>query len=402
MRRRYRILHAITTFPVSSGAAENTKLTTNLLDRSRFEPFLATLLGQSMEPEVAPDVVRIPLVWLRRPINPVVDLRALAELYDVIRRFRFDVVHTHNAKDGIVGRWAAHLARTPAIVHTIHNVSFQSSTSRIVNEGHAIQERWAARITDRLLAVSRETSAKYLAKGVGRAEQYRTVYSGLDLTRYADDGRSSAARRRELGLPHLPGPWIGWLGRFNPQKDPLTFVRAAHLVAAELPGVQFVVCGDDPLNVSLEQAARALAAELGISRAMHFLGFHRDVATVLRSVDVVMHSSRYEGMGRTVCEALACERPVAGTAVDGVVEVVETGRRGGFLAPPGDPAELAKAVLRLLRDPSLARALARSGREWVERHLSADTMVRTIEEVYEELMDPDRQPLAGRSNVTRQ
>ena len=385
--RRYRVLHAITTFPLSSGAAENTKLTINLLDRRRFEPFLATEPGQSMDSEVAPDVARIPLRWLRRRINPVVDLCALAELYHVIRRFRFDVVHTHNAKDGILGRWAAHLAKTPAIVHTIHNVSFQASTSRIVNKLHAIQERWAANITDRLLAVSRETSAKYLARGIGQAQKYRTVYSGLELARYADDGRPAAARRRELGLPDRPGPWVGWLGRFNAQKDPLTFVRAAHLVAAELPDVQFVVCGDDPLNASLERAARGLAVELGISGAMHFLGFRRDVATVLRSVDLVMHSSRYEGMGRTVCEALACERPVAGTGVDGVVELVQSGRRGGFLAPPGDPAGLANAALRLLYDPSLARSLAQLGREWVERHLSAETMVRSIEEVYQDIIE---------------
>jgi len=216
--RRYRILHVITTFPLSSGAAENTKLTINLLDRSRFEPFLATPPGQSMEPEVAPDVVRIPLRWLRRPINPAVDLFALVELYRVIRRFRFDVVHTHNAKDGILGRWAAHFAKTPAIVHTIHNVSFQASTSHLVSDLLAIQERWAAQITDRLLAVSGETSAKYLGRGIGQAEQYRIVYSGLDLPRYADDGRPAAIRRRELGLPDRPGPWVGWLGRFNKQR----------------------------------------------------------------------------------------------------------------------------------------------------------------------------------------
>src|SRR3989442_8734962 len=87
--RRYRVLHTITIFPLSSGAAENTKLTLNLLDRRRFEPFLATAPGQSMDAEVAPDVVRIPLRWLRRPINPAMDLSALGELYNAMRRFRF-------------------------------------------------------------------------------------------------------------------------------------------------------------------------------------------------------------------------------------------------------------------------------------------------------------------------
>src|SRR5262245_44759570 len=108
--RRYRILHTITLFAQSSGAAENTKLTLNLLDRQRFEAFLATAPGQSMDGEVAADVIRVPLKFLRRPINPLTDLSALAELYRTIRRFRFDAVHTHGAKDGILGRWAARLA----------------------------------------------------------------------------------------------------------------------------------------------------------------------------------------------------------------------------------------------------------------------------------------------------
>jgi len=111
------------------------------------------------------------------------------------------------------------------------------------------------------------------------------------------------------------------------------------------------------------------------------------VANILRSVDIIMHSSRYEGMGRLVCEALACERPVAGTAVDGVVEVIESGRRGGILAPPGDPAALATATIRLLTDTAFARTLASSGHGWVVQHLSAERMVQRIEEIYLGLLD---------------
>jgi len=383
---RRRVLHTITTFAVSSGAAENTKLTLNLLDRKCFEPFVATTPGQSMDAEVAPDVVRLPARWLRRSISPAADMRAFVELYRLIRRFRFDIVHTHNAKDGILARWAAHLAGVPAIVHTIHNVSFQASRSSIINWIYARHEAWASRVTERLLSVSSELTAKCLKMGIGRPDQYRTVYSGLDLARYADDGRPPAELRAALRLPDRSGPWVGWLGRFNSQKDPLTFIRAAHLVAKDVPGVQFVVCGDDPLRISLEDTARVLAVELGLADAMHFLGFRRDVSIVLRSVDVVMHSSRYEGMGRVVCEALACERPVAGTAVDGVVEAIDSGRRGGLLVPCGDPAALAHATIRLLENKGLAQALARAGREWVERTLSAEEMVRTIEQVYRDLL----------------
>jgi glycosyltransferase involved in cell wall biosynthesis len=177
------------------------------------------------------------------------------------------------------------------------------------------------------------------------------------------------------------------MGRFNPQKDPFTFIRAAQLIVARLPGVQFIVCGDDPLEPSLEAEARALAIELGLSEVMHFLGFRRDVTNTLRSVDMLMHSSRYEGMGRVICEALACERPVAGTAVDGVAEVIDSGRRGGLLVPPGEPIALAEATLRLLQNKVLARDLARTGCQWVMQKLSAEVMVREIESVYRELLD---------------
>jgi len=382
VNQRLRVLHTITTFPTSSGAAESTKLTLNMLDRSRFEPYLATQAGQAMDQELSPDVGRIVLRWLQRPLNPIKDVAAFVELYRVIRTGRFDIVHTHNAKDGILARWAAHRAGVPAIVHTIHNVSFQASGSKLANQLYALQERWAAHVTGRLLAVSSENTVKYLAKGIGHPELYRTVYSGLDLGKYASELRTPRECRGSLSLPEREGPWIAWLGRFTEQKDPLTFVRAARVVADAVPGVQFVVCGDDPLGRSLESASRSLATTLGLAEQMHFLGFIRNVSTVLHAVDLVMHSARYEGMGRVVCEALACGRPVAATAVDGIREVIQSGRRGGILVGPGNPRTLGEAAVELLSNRRLADDLARSGQEWVQANLGADAMVRSIESVY--------------------
>lgn len=386
MTRRFRVLHLITLFPLSSGAAENTKLTVNSLDRSRFDVSLGTSPGQSMDCEVAADVKRVHLPWLKRAVHPLTDALAFWSLVRMLRRERYDVVHTHNAKDGILGRWAAFVAGVPAIIHTVHNVSFRASKSRFINSFYAWQERLAARVTHRILAVSEQNARSYLSRGIGRPEQYRTVYSGLDLARYSDASRSRAENREVLSLPSVSGPWVGWIGRFNPQKDPLAFVLAARQVKDRIPDVQFVVCGDDPLRPSLEGATRALAQEVGLSESMHFLGFQRDIATVLRSVDVVMHSSLYEGMGRTICEALACERPVAATAVDGVVEVIVSGERGGLLVPPRDPEALAAATCRLLTERDLSDRLARAGREWVERELSSEKMVDGINAIYLELL----------------
>ncbi len=378
-----RILHLVTTFHESSGAAENTRLTLNGLDRARFQPVLGVPAVGSVTTQVKPDVEIVPLRHLRRSLHPYHDAAALAEIVGVIRRHRIDLVHTHNAKDGVLGRWAARLAHRPA-VHTIHNVSFRASTSALVNSGYALAERLTAPITARLLAVSTENSRVYLARGIGRPEQFLTVYSGLALERYGADPRSPRDIRASMGLPDEPGPWIGWFGRFNHQKDPLTFVRAARLVRDAFPGARFVVCGDDPLGDALEGPVKALATELDLLHAMHFLGFRRDLPSVIQAVQLVMHSSSYEGMGRVICEALASRRPVVGTAVDGVVEVVVSGERGGLLVPPGQPAALAQASISLLQDPVRAALLAGRGRDWIAEHVSADAMVAAIERVYDE------------------
>ena len=392
MSSRYRVLHLITSFQTWSGAAENTKLTLDGLDRSHFEPFLGTgppRPDHSTQQQVAADVRRIPIRWLTRPISPVADAAAFVEILGAIRRYRFDVVHTHNAKDGILGRWAAFYAGVPAIVHTIHNVSFEAATNPFARAQYALQERWAARITDRMLTVSKQNTTKYLNRGIGRPEQYRTVYSGLDLTRYAPDRRAPTELRAALGLPPRPGPWVGWVGRFSPQKDPVTFLRAAREIACAMPTVQFVVCGNTS-DVKVERDPRLVAQDLGLNDTVHFLGFRRDVADVFGAVDLVMHSSRYEGMGRVVCEAMACNRPVAGTAVDGVVEAIVSGERGGILVPPGDHNKLAVAALELLRHPALAQELAEAGRRWVEHNLSHEAMVATIEAVYGEVLSSRR------------
>src|SRR6266478_3716133 len=134
---RTRVLHIMTTFSISSGASENTRLTLNSLPRDRFELFLALPPGQNMEPLVAADVTRLPVGHLVRPLRPWLDIAAFVQIYRLCRTWRFDVVHTHNSKDGVLGRWAAHLAGVQVVVHTIHNLSFRASRHAYVNRLYA-------------------------------------------------------------------------------------------------------------------------------------------------------------------------------------------------------------------------------------------------------------------------
>ncbi len=334
-------------------------------------------------PELAKDVKLLAIPHLIRRIRPWSDVLAFVETYRLCRKWRFDVVHTHNAKDGVLGRWAAHLAGVPVLVHTIHNISFRASRRPSINKVYAVLERFTASVTNAFLGVSRENVRDYLKRGIGTESQYRIVYSGLELDRYKVSMTKEESRQM-LGLPSNTRV-VGWVGRLNYQKDPITFVRAARLIADRLPNIRFVVCGDDPLAEDLAKTVHRLVDELSLADHLVFLGFRSDLPDVFQAVDCVMHSSRYEGMSRTVCEALLCHKPVAATAVDGVREVIIPGQRGGFLAPSEDPAALAEATLTLLNDPERARSLAESGRAWVEQNLSAGRMVEEIANVYSQL-----------------
>jgi len=381
LTRRRRVLHITTTFCTWAGSAENTRLTVNLLPRDRYEVYLAVPPSNEAEPSVADHVQRISIPDLERSIRPWRDFKTFLHIYALCRKWRFDVVHTHNSKDGILGRWAARLAGVPVVVHTIHNISFRAAKYALINRLYLVLERLTAKVTTLLFAVSSENVREYRRRGVGTANQYRVVYSGLELNRYAGTLSRSEARRR-LGLP-LSAPIVGWFGRFNPQKDPLTFVRAAEQVMRALPGLQCVLCGNEPFGGDLSRRVRQLAHQLGILNRMHFLGFREDLPSIIPAVDVVMHSSRYEGMGRIVCEALLCGRPVAGTDVDGVREVIVSGVRGGILVPPGNAEALANVAVRLIQDEAYAQELAMAGREWVKAHLSAENMVNEIDASYE-------------------
>jgi glycosyltransferase involved in cell wall biosynthesis len=392
-----RVLHVITTYGPVAGAAQNTLITVNNLPSAHFNRFIALPSVDVLGEALASDVVPISIPHLVRPIRPWSDFLAFWELYRLCRKERFDVVHTHNAKDGFLGRWAAWLAGVPVVIHTVHNLSFRASRYAVMNRFYAALERVSARITSALLCVSTENVRDSLKQGIGSPSQYRVVYSGLEFERYRVSKTQEEARQ-DLCIP-TGGPVVGWFGRFNYQKDPITFIKAARIIADRIPHVSFLVCGADPLGEDMSREVQDLIRSLSLTDHVHLLGFRNDLPLILKAVDCVMHSSRYEGMGRTVCESLLCHRPVIATNVDGVREVIISGERGGLLVPTENPTALAEATLQLLSDPAWASRLASAGYQWVERNLSATQMMDAIVELYRQLlMTSPGEPLRARSS----
>ena len=380
---RIPVLHIITRLIVG-GAQENTMLTAVLLDPSRCAVDVVSGPQTGSEGSLIEEFRTrdIPLTIepaLVREINPLKDLLALFRLTRFIRRGRYTIVHTHSSKAGILGRWAAYLAGTPIIVHTVHGWGHHDRQSPLVRRSYILLERVTQRITDKLIVVSPRNIEKGLADGIGTPEKYITIRSGIELDRFRRPSRSREDVRAELGIP-VDSAVVGTVTRLSPQKAPLDFLDAAAHVAAQQPNVHFVIVGDGPLRADVE----AQVVTLKLTERIHLTGLRRDVPDLLHSFDIFALSSLWEGLPRVLPQAMAAGLPIVATAVDGNAEAVTDGVNG-LLTPPGDPQAMAAALLRLLDNPSLHRKMGEAGRTRADE-FGARKMVSDIAALYEKLL----------------
>jgi glycosyltransferase involved in cell wall biosynthesis len=392
--KRVKVLHVITHLGVG-GATDNTLMTLAGHRRDRYEVHLAAgILSDSdnytewrNRAEDAADVTfRLP--DLRREFSPLADLRAIRALSKLIREQQYDVVHTHCSKAGFLGRIAARRASCPVVVHTCHAFAWQvadagsKSTPRRLLSSAARRvflqmDRYAATLSDALITVSDLNRKMAVAVGLAPAEKLTTIHSGIDLTA-SKDAPSRDDLCRSLGLDPSQ-PVVGTVGRLATQKDPLTFVRAAKLVLDRKPAAQFIMIGNGPLEREVKEA---VGSDLGI----RMLGHREDVREILTVLHAFVLSSRWEGLGRALTEAVGTGIPVAATAVDGIPELISHGVTG-LLSPPGDAEALADNILWLLDHRDEALRMAERARTRVVREWGVDQMVQQIEALYEDLLE---------------
>jgi glycosyltransferase involved in cell wall biosynthesis len=375
---RLRVCHLITKLELG-GAQQNTLYTVSHLDRERFEPSLIAGPGglldaeaarlQGVSFEVSPNLVREVVPWR--------DLLALGDLVRRLRRLAPHVVHTHSSKAGIVGRAAAALAGVPAIVHSVHGWGFHPFQTAAQRRLFVAAERLAAAVTTHWVTVSRANAAEGLARGILSPGRWEVIRSGIALQRFSQPARQ-AGLHGELAL--APGvPLVGMVACLKPQKAPVDFVEVAAAVARADPRPHFVLAGDGELRGEVERAVE----RAGIAQRFHLLGWRRDPETVIGSLDVLVLTSRHEGLPRVLPEAMAAGKPVVATAVDGSPEAVADGVNGRLHAV-GDVDGMARSVTELLEAPGLAARFGRAGRaraaEW-----DIDRMVREQESLYARL-----------------
>jgi glycosyltransferase involved in cell wall biosynthesis len=377
-RDRVKVLHVITKFV--DGAGGNTLLSVLGADQRRFEVWVAGAPGGPLWSRAeGAGVKTVHVTNMRAPIAPLRDLRAVFELFRLMRRERFTIVHTHSSKAGFVGRVAAFLSRTPIVVHTIHGFSWHDYMTPARRSVYVLLERLVRPVTDAFLAVAPQVANEAVAVGVAPASRVSVVPSAVELSTIPDAPDPHV--RDELGVAH-DVPLVGTVGRLDFQKAPLDFIRMASHLGKSWPDARFVMVGEGEL---LDEA-RAESARLGVD--VHFTGYRSDASRVAAAFDVYVVSSVYEGLGRSLCEALASGRPVVATSVNGVVDVVEPGVTG-LLASPRSPRQLAECVSWLLDNPDQAKAMGEAGRERVRRLFDPALMCDLIDRAYMRLLEPN-------------
>ncbi|HEV2452876.1 MAG TPA: glycosyltransferase family 4 protein [Verrucomicrobiae bacterium] len=382
-----RVTHIITRLIVG-GAQENTWSTVEGL--RRFPGVDVSLVSGpstgpegSLEPEarsILGEQHFITVPELVRPVHPLKDWTALRKLERLLREQRPDIVHTHSAKGGILGRLAARRAGVPVIVHTIHGPSFGAFQGPAANFVFRAAEQYAAGATTHFIVVADAMKEQHLAVGIGRPEQYTKIFSGFKLEPFLA-AKNDPELRAKLSIA-ADDFVIGKIARLFKLKGHDDLFEIAPELVRRNPKIKFLLIGDGPWRGRFEVLARGQ----GLEKHFIFAGLvpPGDVAKYAGIMDTLVHLSSREGLPRALPQALAAGKPVIAYDCDGAREVCLDGETG-FLIPLGDTAALANRLRQLAGDPQLRGQMGRRGREFVRDNFPVEKMVEGIYNLYMKL-----------------
>jgi glycosyltransferase involved in cell wall biosynthesis len=380
--QKLRIVHVITRLIVG-GAQENTLLSCegqhdrghdvtlitgppigpegSLLDRARGYGYRVELLGA-----------------MRRAILPGKDYLTYRLLVRRFRELRPDVVHTHSSKAGIIGRWAAARAGVPVVIHTIHGLAFTASTSPWVNRAYKTLERVTAPKTTKIVCVADAMRDQSLAAGIGRREQYVTVYSGMETAPFLNPPVSREQVRAQLGLvpEHVA---IGTIARLFHLKGHDDLLDLAPRLCARWPNLRFLWVGDGLLRETFERRMR----QMNLRDRFILTGLvpPSRIPELTGAMDILVHPSRREGLARALPQGSLAAKPVITYDIDGNREALVDGQTG-FVLPPFDQERLSEAIDRLVGDAALRQQMGAAGRTFALGRFGADVMVDALDRVY--------------------
>jgi glycosyltransferase involved in cell wall biosynthesis len=367
--------------PTIGGAAQQVLTLATRLDRQRFDVVVASPeQGWLPEKLAAAGVRHLPL-GLARDIQPLRDASSLVALLGLLKRESPQIVHLHSSKAGFLGRLAAYLGSVPAVIYTPHGFAFAQARGP-AGWFYLWLERFAGLLTDRIVTVSASERAVALGRRVAAPGKVVVIPNGVDIP---PTPLPMTGVLRALADADASACLVAMVSRLRRPKTPEDLLRAAALLdsSGSRDRIRFAFIGSGPL----EAEAKALARELHLGGRVVFLGERSDVPTLMPDIDVLVLASSSEGMPFSLLEAMAAGKPVVGSRVPGIEDLVLDGRNG-FCYSPGDVEGLARILMDLAANPDLRRRLGQEGRRMVEADYTSEQMVAATQNLYETLVPP--------------
>jgi len=384
-----RVMHVITRMIVG-GAQENTLF--NCMDLIRdfgdevklitgpTEGAEGKLLAHSstdgLTIEVQPSLIR--------SIHPIHDARALVALKASILAWQPDVVHTHSAKAGLLGRYAAWKCRVPCVIHSVHGAPFHPFQNRLSRRFFVACERWAANRCHHMISVANAMTELMVAAKVAERSKFTTIYSGMDVEPFLNSAKHREGVRKRLGFQETDVVF-GKIARLYHLKGHTYVIQAAKQVCNQNPRIKFLFVGDGILREQFElEILRS-----GLSDRFVFTGLvpPDQVPDYIGAMDVLVHASLREGLARALPQALIASKPAISFDIDGAKEVVLDGETG-FLLPAKQILGLSQAIDQLARNEGLREKMGQRGRVLFTEQFRHETMTRKIRELYVSLLNP--------------
>lgn len=371
------------------GAPDIVSIIFTQLDPSRYE--LKLISGYTCQPSFKTcqlmknlDAHILYIPQLRRQINPIWDIVALIKLYFLFQKEKFDIVHTHTAKAGALGRIAARLAGVPKVIHTPHGHNFYGYFGPGMSKIVILIERFIASFTDKIIVLTELEKRDLINFKIIPTKKIAVINSGLEIDAYHKIDVNISKKKEELQIDSEV-TLVGMIGRLEPVKGPEYLIAAAKLVAENFPKVKFLIVGDGTLRGKLEADCKKLM----ISDKCIFTGWREDIPQILSILDILVLPSVNEAVGRILIEAGACGLPVIASNVGGVPGIVKD-QETGILVPPKDPPSLAKAIINLLEDKEKRIKMGVAAKNWVDDKFKASKMVESISNLYTEVMKNEK------------
>lgn len=385
-RMNKKVLHIITLFSVG-GATENTVFTCAGLIRKGYKVDLITGPNISSEGSMfkVSEELGVPVYTfdnLKRQISPLHDLVVLVQLVKFIRKNKYDVVHTHSTKAGILGRIAAWIAGTPVIIHHNHANPFHRFQNRFKQKFYKMAEKFAGYFCDKIATVTQTIVDEMVKDNLAPKEKFRVIRSGFDTTIFSDfDNSNDSVTKEKYGIKNNEIV-LGKIARLSVVKGHIYLLKAFEKVAQKVPGVKLVLIGSGEKKEELEEFIK----EKNLADKVIFTGLipPEEIPSMISILDIVVHTALLEGLPRVFTQSMLMGKPVISFDLDGAHEVIDEGKNG-YLVEPLNIEMLTDKISDLASDINKAKEFGNNAKNNIKYDFTIEAMVENNHKLYQEL-----------------